>query len=215
MYSKIFCVVFVVVATFVCSTIALPKQDNSEKDLLNMIDKIDNVPSMPLFGGLRVDRIENGRSFGSSKAIESFDERAERYLETHQLNFSFPENDEEEEDDEFNGRSMEESRSKKMKKMLLPLLLLLKLKKAVVIKVLFTVIKFISLKSLAISLLALFFAGATFFKDLLGKKKEHITTAYITGSPLNAEIVHSDWNRNGQAAASELAYNHYGLAQPF
>lgn len=57
--------------------------------------------------------------------------------------------------------------------------------------------------------------GATFFKDLLGKKKEHITTAYITGSPLNAEIVHSDWNRNGQAAASDLAYNQYGLAQPF
>ncbi|KAI9584861.1 uncharacterized protein LOC119634634 [Glossina fuscipes] len=211
MYSKIFCVVFV--ATLVGSTVALPKQDNSEKDLLNMIEKMDNVPSLPLFGGLRIDRVENGRSFGSSKAVESFDERAERYLETHQLNFSFPDDDEEE--DDFNGRSIEESRSKKMKKMLLPLLLLLKLKKAVVIKVLFTVIKFISLKSLAISLLALFFAGATFFKDLLGKKKEHITTAYITGSPLNAEIVHSDWNRNGQAAASELAYNHYGLAQPF
>jgi len=58
-------------------------------------------------------------------------------------------------------------------------------------------------------------AGATFFKDLLAKKKEHITTAYITGSPLNADIVHSDWSRNGQAGAADLAYNHYGLAQPF
>jgi len=57
--------------------------------------------------------------------------------------------------------------------------------------------------------------GATFFKDLLAKKKEHITTAYITGSPLNADIVHSDWSRNGQAGAADLAYNHYGLAQPF
>lgn len=106
MHSKIFCVVFV--ATLVGSTIALPKQDNSEKDLLNMIEKMDNVPSLPLFGGLRIDRVENGRSFGSSKAVESFDERAERYLETHQLNFSFPDDDEEE--DDFNGRSMEGER---------------------------------------------------------------------------------------------------------
>ncbi|KAI8129951.1 hypothetical protein FF38_12536 [Lucilia cuprina] len=213
MYSKIVCVVFV--ATFVCSAVALPKQDTNEKDLVNMINKIDAEPSVPLFGGLRVERVETGRAFGASnKAVESFEERAERYLQSHQLNFSFPDTDEEEED-EFNGRAMEEPRSKKMKKMLLPLLLALKLKKAVIVKVLFMIIKFISLKSLAISFLALFFAGATFFKDLLGKKKEHITTAYITGSPLNAEIVHSDWNRNGQAAASDLAYNHYGLAQPF
>lgn len=46
-----------------------------------------------------------------------------------------------------------------MKKMLLPLLLALKLKKAVVIKVLFTIIKFISLKALAVSFLALILAG--------------------------------------------------------
>ncbi|XP_013100097.1 uncharacterized protein LOC106082252 [Stomoxys calcitrans] len=212
MYTKIICVVFV--ATFVCGAVALPKQDTTEKDLVNMINKIDNEASLPLFGGMRIERSENGRAFGpATKAVETFEERAERYLQTHQLNFSFPDVDEEEEETS-NGRAIEEPRSKKMKKMMVPLLLALKLKKAVIVKVLFMIIKFISLKSLAISLLALFFAGATFFKDLLGKKKEHITTAYITGSPA-AEIVHSDWNRNGQAAASDLAYNHYGLAQPF
>lgn len=215
MCSKFVCVLLV--TAFVCSAAALPSQDNNEKDLINMINKIDSEPAVPLFGGLRIERSETGRSFGSLKALESFEDRAERYLETHKLSLSFPsDNDDEESEDEFAGRGMEESRSKKMKKMLLPLLLALKLKKMVVVKVLFMIIKFISLKSLAISILALIFAGATFFKDLLGKKKEHITTAYITGSPLNAEIVHSDWNRNGQAAASELAYaNQYGLAQPF
>lgn len=214
MCSKFVCVF--IVAGLVCSAAALPSQDNSEKDLINMINKIDSEPSVSLFGGLRVDRAETGRSFGASRATESFEERAERYLATHELNFSFPGDEEaEESEDEFAGRAMEESRSKKMKKMLVPLLLALKLKKAVIVKVLFTIIKFISLKSLAISILALILAGSTFFKDLLAKKKEHITTAYITGSPLNAEIVHSDWNRNGQASASDLAYNHYGLAQPF
>ncbi|XP_037945160.1 uncharacterized protein LOC119677750 [Teleopsis dalmanni] len=203
------------IAAFVCTAAALPSQDNSEKDLVNMINRIDNEASVPLFGGLRVDRTESGRSFGAANGIESFEERAERYLQTHELNISFSGDDEEDNEEEFNGRSMEESRKNRMKKMLVPLLLALKLKKAIVVKVLFTIIKFISLKSLAISFLALILAGATFFKDLLAKKKEHITTAYITGSPLNAEIVHSDWNRNGQAAAADLAYNHYGLAQPF
>ena len=211
MCSKIVCVVLV--ASFVCSAVALPSQDSSEKDLVNMINQVDAEPSVPLFGGLRIDRVEAGRSFGASKAVESFAERAERYLATHELNLSF--SGDEESEDEFAGRGMEESRSKKMKKMLVPLLLALKIKKAIIVKVLFTIIKFISLKSLAISFLALILAGASFFKDLLAKKKDHITTAYITGSPLNAEIVHSDWNRNGQAAASDLAYNHYGLAQPF
>ncbi|EDV90707.1 uncharacterized protein LOC6569764 [Drosophila grimshawi] len=214
MCAKFVCVVLV--ASFVCGSLALPSQDNSEKDLVNMLNKLDNEESISLFGGLRIDRTETGRSFGSAKSLESFEDRAERYLETHELNLSFS-GDEQSENAEnvYSGRAMEESRSKRMRKMLVPLLLLLKLKKAIVVKVMFTIIKFISLKALAISFLALILAGATFFKDLLAKKKDHITTAYITGSPLNAEIVHSDWNRNGQASAADLAYNHYGLAQPF
>ncbi|XP_017483956.1 PREDICTED: uncharacterized protein LOC108372716 [Rhagoletis zephyria] len=217
MCSKFVCAVLV--ASFICSAAALPSQqqlDNSEKDIINLINRVDSTDTLPLFAGLRVERTETGRSFGASaKSIESVDERVERYLATHELNFGLPNDEDEETENEYAGRAMEESRSKKMKKMLLPLLLILKLKKAVLCKVAFSIIKFISLKSLAISILALILAGATFFKDLLGKKKEHITTAYITGSPLNAEIVHSDWNRNGQAAASDLAYNQYGLAQPF
>lgn len=50
----------------------------------------------------------------------------------------------------------------------------------------------------------------TVLKDLFEKKKERVTTAYITSAqPVNAEIVHQDWNRNGQAAAHELAYGAY------
>ncbi|XP_064550506.1 uncharacterized protein Osi15 [Drosophila montana] len=214
MCAKFVCVVLV--ASFVCGALALPSQDSSEKDLVNMLNRLDNEESVPLFGGLRIDRSETGRSFGSAKGLESFEDRAERYLETHELNLAFSGDEQDENaDNVYSGRAMEESRSKRMKKMLLPLLLILKLKKAIVVKIMFTIIKFISLKALAISFLALILAGATFFKDLLAKKKDHITTAYITGSPLNAEIVHSDWNRNGQASAADLAYNHYGLAQPF
>lgn len=106
MCAKFVCVVLV--ASFVCGALALPSQDNSERDLVNLINKLDNEDSVPLFGGMRIDRTETGRSFGSAKAIESFEDRAERYLETHELNLSFS-GDEQDENAEnvYSGRAME------------------------------------------------------------------------------------------------------------
>lgn len=113
-----------------------------------------------------------------------------------------------------------EARSSKVKKILLPLLLALKLKLALVLPIVLKAITLISLKGLAAGTIALLFSGATFVKDLLAKKQEHITTAYISGAgaqPVNAEFVHhhgNDWNRNGQAAAAQdLAYNYHTLPQ--
>jgi hypothetical protein len=49
-------------------------------------------------------------------------------------------------------------------------------------------------------------------KDLLAKKQERVTTAYIAANPspgVSAEIV-TDWNRNGQEYQNhDLAYNAY------
>lgn len=136
-----------------------------------------------------------------------------------------------------------EARSSKVKKILLPLLLALKLKMALILPIVLKAITFISLKGLAAGTIALLFsgnvthwksqktiqtiivfmflAGATFVKDLLAKKQEHITTAYISGAgatPVNAEFVHhhgNDWNRNGQVVngAQDLAYNYHTLPQ--
>lgn len=59
------------------------------------------------------------------------------------------------------------------------------------------------------------FLGSSFVKDLLAKKQEKVTTAYISAanpgaSGFNAEIV-TDWNRNGpqSAVSNDLAYNAY------
>lgn len=103
MCAKFVCVVLV--ASFVCGALALPSQDNSERDLVNLINKLDNEDSVPLFGGMRIDRTETGRSFGSAKAIESFEDRAERYLETHELNLSF--SGDEQDENVYSGRAME------------------------------------------------------------------------------------------------------------
>lgn len=87
---------------------ALPKQEKTERELVQLINKIDNEVSLPLFGGMRIDRSETGRAFGSAKGVESFEQRAERYLQSHTLRFSFPEEEslDNEVDDENTGRSM-------------------------------------------------------------------------------------------------------------
>ncbi|XP_055383076.1 uncharacterized protein LOC129613145 [Condylostylus longicornis] len=214
MYTKIG---FVFTLCLIASVKASSKDIDIEKDITNFINEIDNEKSLPLFGGLTVDRIENGRSFGSvhnhQTKSESLFDRTERYLQTHELNFSFDAADENSVDSSSTGRSIQDSRSKKVKKMLVPLLLALKLKMALVMKVMLLLVKFISLKALAIGFLALIISGSQLFKDLLAKKQDHVTTAYIAGAPA-AEIVHSDWHRSGQAAAQDLAYNHYAGAQP-
>ena len=53
-------------------------------------------------------------------------------------------------------------------------------------------------------------------KDMLGKKQERVTTAYITAAPhhpINAEIIQQDWNRNGQANPQDLVYQAYAPYQ--
>lgn len=106
MCAKFVCVVLL--ASLVCGALALPSQDSSERDLVNMLNRLDTEDSVPLFGGLRIDRSETGRSFGAGNAVESFEDRAERYLETHELNLSFSGDEQEENsENEYTGRAME------------------------------------------------------------------------------------------------------------
>ncbi|KAL5284820.1 hypothetical protein ACFFRR_006873 [Megaselia abdita] len=150
---------FVVLFAVVCAASALPHQQDIEKDLVNLINRIDNEKSMPLIGGLRVERTENGRAFGGSVNGESLIDRTERYFQTHELTMDFGDDEQTADTTEEAARAMEEGRTKKMRKMLLPLLIALKLKKSLIFKVLFLVVKFISIKALAFSFLALLFAG--------------------------------------------------------
>lgn len=106
MCAKFVCVALL--ASLVCGSLALPSQDSGERDLVNMLNRLDSEESVPLFAGLRIDRSETGRSFGAGKAVESFEDRAERYLETHELNLSFSGDEQEENaENEYTGRAME------------------------------------------------------------------------------------------------------------
>lgn len=98
-------VYLLVVANAICYVFSSPQLDDSEKSLVKLLNKIDKVDSLPLFGGLRIDRVQsdNGRRFTSVNNMESLEAKAEQYLSTHELNFSIPN---EEQEEEFNGRSM-------------------------------------------------------------------------------------------------------------
>ncbi|KAL9694185.1 hypothetical protein quinque_013470 [Culex quinquefasciatus] len=201
MFLKSSALVFAVVILAVSAAAANTKE---EQQMISLINEIDSDASFPLFGGLSIERSgESGeRSFGAS-TDEDLAGRAVRFLNTHTVKFNVPATENE-------GRQMEDARSSRLKKVFLPLLLALKLKMSIVLPILLTIIKLISLKGLIAGLMALKFSIFTFLKDLFNKKQERVTTAYITSAqPVNAEIVHQDWHRNGQASPQELAYGAY------
>ncbi|XP_035778379.1 uncharacterized protein LOC118459265 [Anopheles albimanus] len=195
------CVLIVALAVVAFGAVAYAESSKEEANVIQLINEIDGEERFPLFGGLTVERSSDYdvRAFGG-RSNEDLAERAVRYLSSHTLKFNVPSEE----------NTIEEARSSRLKKMLLPLLLALKFKMAIVLPILLAIVKFISLKGLIAGLLALKFSIFTVLKDLFEKKKERVTTAYITSAqPVNAEIVHQDWNRNGQAAAHELAYGAY------
>lgn len=98
---------FVVLFAVVCAASALPHQQDTEKDLVNMINKIDNEKSLYLIGGLRVERVENGRAFGGAVAGETLVDRTERYFQNHELTMDFGDDEQTQETTEEAARAME------------------------------------------------------------------------------------------------------------
>jgi hypothetical protein len=77
-----------IVLSIICGGLAIA--ENSDSDLIKLINNIDNEKSLYLFGGLSVERIDYGaRSFGAVPATD-FVDRANQYLETHELSLALP-----------------------------------------------------------------------------------------------------------------------------
>ncbi|CAH1729614.1 unnamed protein product [Chironomus riparius] len=197
MNTKLFTVI---IAALCISSIACEKIP-TDSDVISMIDKLDEENSLPLFGGLTLEKVESAND-NSPRSSESLTDRIISYLKSHTVNY------------ELSEARTGEARGK-LKKLMLPILLALKFKSAVILPVVFTLLTLISLKALKVGLIALLMAGSQLVKDLFAKKQEKVTTAYIAANPtqsgFNAEIV-TDWNRNGQQA-SDLAYNAYNNYQ--
>ncbi|XP_026470989.1 uncharacterized protein LOC113375265 [Ctenocephalides felis] len=186
MFTKVIVIVVLCMATVNCFDVCANNDDKCvENKIKEYVDNADQEGSIPLFGGLSIDKVRGVEPLPSSND-ESLVGRVQRYMQSHELKFQVPE--------EKKGRSLtEESRSSKLKKIVLPLLLGLKLKTAVILPIVLTAIALISLKGLGAGVLALLFAGATAFKDLLAAKAHSGHVTYISAPEPHL----ADWSRSG------------------
>lgn len=96
-----------------------------------------------------------------------------------------------------------EARSSKLKKIIIPVLLLLKLKAAIVIPAILSVVALMAFNGLGVGLMALTISGALGLKSLL--------EGYQGGSKLTYEVVPQlaspHWNRAGVAGTEQLGYH--------
>lgn len=86
--------VFLAVAAVPTASNTAAAADASATDLVQSIDQLDQEQTLPLFGGLSVDRVGDAGAAGAARsASESVLERVDRYLQSHTLNFSLKEAD--------------------------------------------------------------------------------------------------------------------------
>jgi hypothetical protein len=81
-----FCVVAIIFALVGCIA---SENVPSDDQVIAMINELDDEQSLPLFGGLSVEKVE-GSSDVSARS-ESLTDRIVRYLKSHQVNFDLSE----------------------------------------------------------------------------------------------------------------------------
>ncbi|KAL1494640.1 hypothetical protein ABEB36_010209 [Hypothenemus hampei] len=163
---------------------------NDETELSVYLQKLEESPVIPILGDYVVlektsdqflNNIQNGK--------EDILERCVKFLTKREIKIKLPKS---EARDLLAG-----ARSKKIRKIILPLLLLLKLKAAIILPIILSIIALVSFKGFGLSLAALAVAGTTALKNIL----EHV------GSKVSYEVVQTPvghWSRAG-AIDSTLA----------
>ncbi|XP_066247974.1 uncharacterized protein [Euwallacea similis] len=163
-------------------------KDLEESEVLSYLRRIEDLDSIPLVGNYVV--LEKKAFRGSKKMNGNLVERCVSFLAERELRIKFPES---EARDLLTG-----ARGKKIKRVILPLLLLLKLKAAIVLPIVLSLIALVSFKGFGMSLAALAVAGTTALKNII----EH------AGSKVSYEVVPAPighWGRSGVVADNSAA----------
>lgn len=79
----------IIVAAFIGS-IACEKIP-SDSEVISMIDKLDEEQSLPLFGGLAIEKVDDANSEVVPRSSETLTDRIVRYLKSHSVNFELSE----------------------------------------------------------------------------------------------------------------------------
>ncbi|XP_019870385.1 uncharacterized protein LOC109598924 [Aethina tumida] len=166
-----------------------------ESEMIGYVDGLGDGP-VPLLGDY-VSLARNEETFEAARGGEDFVTRCIRYLANHELKFKLPSD---------TARALiEESRSSKLKKIVLPMLLLLKLKAAIILPIVLSVIALVAFKGLGAGLVALALSGATGLKSLL---EGHNTSKFTY------EVVpqiSSHWSRSGVEPLTALPAGYHTI----
>lgn len=58
----------------------------TDSEIISMVDKLDEEQSLPLFGGLSLEKVESANDI-SARSSETLTDRIVRYLKSHSVNF--------------------------------------------------------------------------------------------------------------------------------
>ncbi|CAH0555714.1 unnamed protein product [Brassicogethes aeneus] len=193
MFKKLICLFALValVASEGCSNVGCV-----EEELIDYVNNLENKP-VPFLGNYVVLE-KNEELIESARDGEDFISRCIRYLANHTLKFKIP--------SEQARTVLEESRSSKLKKIVLPILLLLKLKAAIIIPAVLSVIALVAFKGLGVGLIALAISGATGLKSLLEHQSSKFT--YEVVPQIAPQPV---WSRSGVEPFTTLPQGYHTM----
>jgi hypothetical protein len=80
-------VVALIIALIGCAV--SEKVEPSDDEVKKLVDQLDSEESLPLFGGLSLEKVENSEVL--PRSVESLTDRLIRYIRSHKLNFDISE----------------------------------------------------------------------------------------------------------------------------
>lgn len=63
----------------------------TDEEVISLINQLDDEESLPLFGGLSLEKVENSDQVSAPRGSESLTERLIRYVRSHKVNFEISE----------------------------------------------------------------------------------------------------------------------------
>lgn len=82
------CAIALIFALIGC---AISENVPTDDQVISMIDQLDNEESLPLFGGLSLEKVDDSEEVSSRSLSESLTERLIRFVRSHKVNFEISE----------------------------------------------------------------------------------------------------------------------------
>lgn len=79
--------IYTVAIIFALFGYAVCEKIQTDSEVISMIDKLDEEQSLPLFGGLSLEKVESVNDITTPRSSETLTDRIVRYLKSHSVNF--------------------------------------------------------------------------------------------------------------------------------